>query len=276
MDSLLANPVFQSAVAPLLVSLGLAMALWRAEARWQGLAIAGGFLAALWLITGLSVTPLTSTRKIVLASLVLPLLALTLELLAALKPKLRLAILAVLADTVLIWVLWPVLRRMEWGPAVLETAALGLYVAWLIVATGLLAARTERLGSAALALAIGTGGSAFIAASALYAQLGFALAAATGGLLLRWLIWPNQVGLGLAAAMAAAVPLALLGAAGTVYTQLPWTVLCCLALIPLAALIPVMGGGSRWLRVPLMTVIALLPALPALWLAWRAAGDVIY
>jgi len=28
--------------------------------------------------------------------------------------------------------------------------------------------------------------------------------------------------------------------------------------------------------VPLMTAISMLPAIPALWLAWRAAGDVVY
>lgn len=275
MGDVFANPAFQSAVAPLVVGLTAAVLLGRANARWQGLAILAGFLAALALITGLSLLPLTSTRKIILASLGLPLLALALDGKVR-RWVVRLTILVVLVAGALSWVIWPVLLRMEMLEALAQLAGLILYVAWLVSIFHAWEDNPERTGSAALALAIGTGGTAMIAASALYGQLGFALAAAMGGLLLRWMIWPGQNRFGLSAAMAVAVPLALLGAAATVYAKLPWTVLPCLALIPLAAGIPVASQGSRWLRVPLMTLISMLPAIPALWLAWRAAGDVTY
>lgn len=275
MQDLLAHPAVQSAAAPLMVSLILAALLWRASARWQGLAIVAGFVTSVVLITGYPLLPLTSTRKIILASLALPLLALASEFLLK-KPIARIVMITLITATALPWIIWPVLSRMEMGEALPLAAGLMLYVAWsvgIFIAWG---NSPERTGSAALAMAIGTGAAAMIGASALYGQLGFAVAAAMGGLLLRWMIAPGRNGFGIAAAVAVAVPVALIGAAATVYAKLPWTALPWLALIPFAARIPVVPRSSRWLRVPLMTVISALPALPALWLAWRAAGDVMY
>lgn len=275
MDELLANPAIQSAVAPLVVSFAGAVVLWRASSLWQGLAILAGFLAAVFLISGISFEPLSSTGKIVLASLCLPLLALVLEYRLK-RPIPRLSVLAALAAATLVWVIWPVIQRMEIAEAVPQVAGLMLYVAWFVIIFAAWESRPERTGGAALALAIATGAAAMIGASALYGQLGFAVAAAAGGLILRWLIAPGRNGFGLATAIAVATPLALLGAGAMVFAKLPWTALPFLALVPLAAGIPVATGKSRWLRLPLITMISLLPALPALWLAWRAAGDVMY
>lgn len=275
MEQLLAHPAVQSAVAPLIVSLALAVALWRASARWQGLVILAGFMTTVFLVTGLTLMPLTSTRKIILVSMALPLLALLSEFIKV-RSVARVSLLAILTAAALLWVIWPVLLRMEVGAALPLAAGLMAYVAWTTVMFIAWEGSPERTGSAALALAIGTGGAAIIGASALYGQLGFAVAAAMGGLLLRWMLSPGRNGFGLATAVAVAVPLALLGAAATVYAKLPWTTLFFLALVPLAVRIPVLPGKSRWMRVPVMTLISLLPALPALWLAWRAAGDVIY
>lgn len=275
MQDLLVHPAVQSAAAPLMVSLMMAVMLWRASARWQGLAILAGFLTAMVLITGFSLLPLTSTRKIILASLGLPLLALASEFMLK-RPSVRMIVLTIIAAAAMPWIIWPVLSRMEMGEALPLMAGLMLYVAWSVVIFIAWENSPERIGSAALAMATGTGGAAMIGASALYGQLGFAVAAAMGGLLLRWMIAPGRNGFGLAAAIAVAAPLALIGAAATVYAKLPWTALPWLALIPLAARIPVAPRSSRWLRVPLMTVISMLPAIPALWLAWRAAGDVVY
>jgi hypothetical protein len=76
MQALLAHPAFQAAVAPFLVTLVLALFLRRWGLVWQGLALIAGLLVTVWLTTGLSLQPLTSTRKIILCSLGLPFLAL--------------------------------------------------------------------------------------------------------------------------------------------------------------------------------------------------------
>jgi hypothetical protein len=128
-------------------------------------------------------------------------------------------------------------------------------------------------------LSLGTGGAAMLGASALYGQLGFALAAATGGLILPWLIRPHLPALGLMTAMAVAIPLAFIGAAGIVYADLSWWVLPCLALVPLAVRVgwkPINNMESAWGRMILITLGGIVPALLGLWVSWQSSGDMIY
>jgi hypothetical protein len=279
MQSVLSHPAFQSAVAPLVAALVVALILWRAGSRWQGLALMAGWLAVVGLAVGFQFEPLTSTRKIVLLSLLLPLFALGLEW-SPLTAKARSAVMVALAAASMLWIVWPVLARG--GVTAALTLALGLlaYVAWTVVTFGQLARRpVELLGAAGLALAMGTGGAAMLGASALYGQLGFALAAAMGGLILPWMLRPHLTGLGQMSAQAVAVPLAFIGAAGIVYADLSWWVLPCLALVPVAVWgtwKPISKLGAVWGRMIIATLAGLLPALLGVWISWQSSGDMVY
>ena len=136
-----------------------------------------------------------------------------------------------------------------------------------------------------LALGMGVGATSVLAASAWYGQLAFAVAAAVGGLLLVFLLKPmlsksypkkGETKLGMLSLMAVAVPLGLIGGAANIYANLPGVALICLALVPAAAAIPVLRGHNAWLRTTISTVLGLLPAAPAVWLAWDAAGSMGY
>ncbi len=275
MESFLAQPPVQSALAPFVASLVLAVALLRAPARWQGLAIVAGLLLAVLLILGPALTPLTSTRKIVVASLGLPLLAMALDL-SPLRWRTGVGIVVFAAVLALLWVLWPVLMRGAPGEAVLLGGGLALYVAALLMVFARLGQCCARLAGAALGVAVATGVAAVLAASALYGQLAFALAAAVGGLTALRLWRPGLEGgagcFGLGGAMAVAVPLALLGASASVYARLPVMALPLLALSPLLALAPLATQRPAWLRVVVAGLLSLAPSAGAVYLTWQAAG----
>jgi hypothetical protein len=259
MQDLFAHPAFQSALAPLTSSIVVALVLHRAGNFWQGLAVVAGIFVAILLITGLDFQPLTSTRKIILCSLVLPFLAL---------PLFRMNS-------------WPVLGRLEglalWlmgGKVALFAAVIGAGMSWLD------SVDVPRQGGVSLALCMGVGASALLATSALYGQLAFAVSAAVGGLLLVVLLEPKiktfgsdkmRSGLGGLSLYAVAVPLGLIGGAATVYAKLPGIALISLAAIPLVATIPLFRQLNPWLSTMLTTLSGLILATPAFWIAWSAA-----
>jgi hypothetical protein len=306
MQTLLENPAVQAAAAPFLVALVLAFILRRWQPVWQGLALMAGVLVAVWLTTGLSFQPLTSTRKIILCSLGLPFLALLFDgigrsargRVAAMLPSL---VAAPLLASAAIWVAWPVLSRQHgwafWAMAG-QVAVYAMVIAWALLsllpgrsqaaesernnAQQLVTARFAQQGGAILALAMGTGAAAVIGASALYGQLAFAVAASTGALLLATLLlwqWQGEEGmtdLQSMALLAAAVPLGLLGAAASIYAKLPATALLFLACAPLVVRLPLIPVVNPWIRLTLSTLLAAVPVGPALWLTWRAAGPVSF
>ncbi len=276
MDAFLAQPPVQSGLAPFVVSLVLGAALLRASARWQGIAILGGFLVAVVLIVGPALTPLTSTRKIVLASLAVPLLALALDYgIAGRWPKYAVIVLSAIAA--LLWVLWPVLLRLDVSDALLQGGGLALFVAVVVLGFGLLSAHCARFAGAAVGLSLATGAAVILAASALYGQLSFALTAAVGGLAVLRLfvsdVDKNTACFGFASAIAVAVPLALLAAAASVYAKLPVTTLPLLAFAPLLALVPLVGQRPAWQRGVVAALLALLPSAIATYLVWASVED---
>jgi hypothetical protein len=280
MQDLFAHPAFQSALAPLTSSIVVALVLHRAGNFWQGLAVVAGIFVAILLITGLDFQPLTSTRKIILCSLVLPFLALPLFRMNF--PVIwRALILSIVLACAALWVAWPVLGRLEglalWlmgGKVALFAAVIGAGMSWLD------SVDVPRQGGVSLALCMGVGASALLATSALYGQLAFAVSAAVGGLLLVVLLEPKiktfgsdkmRSGLGGLSLYAVAVPLGLIGGAATVYAKLPGIALISLAAIPLVATIPLFRQLNPWLSTMLTTLSGLILATPAFWIAWSAA-----
>lgn len=296
MQALLLNPAIQSAVAPFVVALFIALLLRPFGTVGLGLAIIGGLLTTVMLTTGFALQPLTSTRKIILSSLCLPFSVLLVErLLVRLsvervrsRAAIRVGVPTILLMVASCWVIWPVFIRQglaEGGPMLLGVSAyVGIIgAAFLCLAQPKLAEKPAAQGISSLMLAIGTGVTCLIAATALYAQLAFAIAASVGALLILSLLASARNGVGRIEAFglfAAVVPLALLGAAATIYAQLPVWVLVCLVFIPVFA-----GGATmRWLgnvdrpwrQLIFIGLLAFIPIIPAVWLAWRAAGPVSF
>jgi hypothetical protein len=296
MYALFNHPAVQAVLAPFIVALLFGLLLRRFGVnQFMGVAVLAGFLTSVILSIGFTWQPLTSTRKIILASLCLPFVVLLCSKIPTLKLRLRSfggrslgwALPAVGLVAALIWVLWPLLMRQSLALAWPMLAWLGVYVTVIAVFFLIWLQPQKTRGAPALymgslALAVGTGLSCLLAASALYAQLAFAIAAGVVALVVlhvylggKWKASPVSA----FTAFAIITPLALLGAAATVFAQLPQEVLWSLALVPLfSGIIPVIFAGKirvgqQWLATG---SLAFIPAIIAVWLAWDALGAVSF
>lgn len=269
MDTLFNDPLFQSALLPFVVSLILALILRPHGWVWAGLSAVAGFAATVYLLTDFRFFPLSSHRKILLLGGGAVLLGLLLDFL----PWRRLAsgVLFIAAVAAALWLVWPRFRFMEgwqlWALAVAGPA----YVAWLVVGCETLRQKSLQADSVVFALALGTGLSALLGATALYGQLASAIAAAVGArLLLQFLNKPVVAGSIMLVPLVAVN--ALLGLGAVVYAKLPWYSLLLLALIPLLMRVPLSATMPRSLLTVVTVLIACVPAALAIFLTWREAG----
>jgi len=72
--------------------------------------------------------------------------------------------------------------------------------------------------------------------------------------------------------LAATVVTALLAAAAMILAQVPWYAVAVLALVPVAASVPVSAGAAVWLQALLLSFFSLFVAGIACALAWHAGG----
>jgi len=121
MEQILNRPELQSAVAPFVIALLVYFGLRKVSAQAWLWAVCAAFLVSALLINGVTVTPLTGTRKIILLVLISFLAA---ALLPRLLPRINLqrAVTAGAAVLALLWVFWAVLARMEAGAIALFLA----------------------------------------------------------------------------------------------------------------------------------------------------------
>jgi hypothetical protein len=253
-----------------MVALIAALALRRTDAPWAGLGFALGFGAAAYFIAGFQLLPLTSTRKILAVAAGAVLAGLMLEALVR-DRRVRLWLPTAAAAALALWVIWPVILRSE-GAAIAAVALPALaYAAWLTAGVELLASRPVKAVVAVLMLAIGTGVSALLGATALMGQLGGAVAAAVGAYVLVFL-WRGEFAPGRALTLPATLLCALLGVAAVHYASLPWYSLAPLALIPLLARLPLPAGRSRFSAILLASIYMLPAAAAAILITWRVAG----
>ncbi len=272
MENIANDPVFQSAIVPFSVSLFAVLGLKRLGGLWPALAVALGFYAAVYLIRGFEFFPLRSTNKILLSGLggvALGLLLDGVRIKRYIKPILFLA-----AFAVVIWLIWPRFKRLDGWELYLVALGCGLYGAWLVTAFTSLRGRAIRADSAVMVLALGTGITSILGATALYGQLASAIAAAAGAKLFLNLIGKDSTS-GLVMLLPATLLCALLGVGAVVYAKLPGYNLALFALIPLLAQLP-LPAWPRWLEGVVVTAICLLPVSIAIYLTWRAAGGLPY
>jgi len=276
MEQILSRPEFQSAVVPFVIALLVYFGLRKISAQAWLWAVFAAFLASVLLINGITVTPLTGTRKIIL-------LVLTSFIAAALLPRLlsranlQRAVATGAAVLALLWVFWTVLARMEVGAIALFLAgSIGLAL-WLLFLFDQLAHHDARLHAAGFSLLLGVGLSATAAASALLGQLALALSAASGGAFLAWVLFANEDGKEATKPSIATLPYVLapllLGLAAVIFARLPWYALLALAAIPLSVNLLPLKPDSRFLSALLSSLPGLVIAIAVGFWIWQTGSS---
>lgn len=269
LQELLNHPAVQAGLAPFLVALISAELFQRL--KLSGLSIIAGFAITIYLASDFSFEPLTATRKIVLLGLCSTLLALPLGLL---KERWVSLLLAVLGAAAAVWAVLRILQQQDPQTMLLWGTGCAAYSAILIWGMDKLEQQPLRAANAATALGIGTGGAALIAASGLLGQFGLALGAAAGAHLLIQMISNAPLPTGRIFTLPLALVAALTGCMAVLSAQLVWYALPLLAAIPLAAVLIPLPKQSVWIQSLLLSLATFACAGSAIYLAWRAAGDV--
>lgn len=267
MQELLNNPAVQGGLAPFVVALIVAELLQRM--RLSGLAIIAGFAATVYLASDFSIEPLTAARKIVLLGLLAAALALPLMLF---NPRWLRPLLAVAGGTAAVWAMSRILQQQPAAPMLLWGGGCALYVGWLVFWMDGLGDAAMRAGSAGLALGMGTGGAALFGASALLGQFGLALGAAAGAYLLIQMLTDGPLPCGRGYTLPLSLIAGLTACLAVLTADLPWYALSVLALIPVAARIPLPGKQALWIQSVLLSAVTLACAATAIYLTWRVAG----
>ena len=270
MDEFLAHPAVQAGVAPFIAALAVAAALGRT--RLLGLATVAAFAAVIGLTIGFSYETLTALRKLELVGLACAGVVLAAEFGgASCSARVRLALdLAVAACAV--WLVWRVLQQQPMFKATLQGLASVAFVVALMESSLALREEKLRVATSSLALGLAVGVLSVLGASVVLGQIGIALAAGSGAVLLVQLLWAQPSASGWTVALPTTV-VAGLGALLAVFTaSLPWFCLVPLLVIPWATRLVAQQPAHPWLTAVLSLLAALVPAVLAATLAWFAAG----
>ena len=270
MNELLDNPAVQAGVAPFVLALIVAAVLGRT--RLLGLAIGAGFLTVVVLVMGLSFESLTSVKKMVLLGFFATAAVLMLESTGVKADRRTRAVIAVLVGATAVWVILRVLQQQPLGAALLAGAAAALYAVLLVDGTVAVGGDPVRSSSAALMLGLGSGALALLGASAMLAQIGIAVGAASGATLLVQMIAGRRAAVGWTLALPASVIAALTGLLPVFTGELRWYCLLPTLAIPWATRLVPAGARAVWLTAFLTAFAALIPMLLAAGLAWFAAA----
>ncbi|MDC1288119.1 hypothetical protein N8198_09555, partial [Gammaproteobacteria bacterium] len=271
MEQLLSRPEIQSAVVPFIIALLCYLGLQKVTTTAWIWALFAAFLASAALINGLTLTPLTGTRKIILLVIAS---FLTATLLPRVMPNrnLQRRFTTIVCQIALLWVFWAVLTRMDSASMVLflvGSISLVLVLEWLFVNV---AEHPAQLHGSGVSLLLGVGLSATAAASALLGQLALALAAASGGAFLGWVLCPSAGGrqtIHPITVIPYVLAPALLGVAAVIFARLPWYALIPLASIPFAISLVPQKTESRFLRALLTSLPGLVIAVGVAFYIWR-------
>jgi hypothetical protein len=276
MDSLMSHPAIQSGIIPFIVALAVTVILGKTKPLLMGLAAAAAFISTVSLVTGFSLEPLSSTNKIILIAYFAAVIGLVVDLagekLSSYRQYIH-GVLALLGVAAVLWVIWPVVSRQSTENSLGIAVGLSAYVAWMIFGVSVLQPKKAQISAVVFALALGTAVVAIIGASALYGQLAAPFAAAAGAWLLFYLVASQKAVFSASFFLMASVTCASLGAAATVYANLPWVTLVLLALIPAVVHIPIKQDNAIWLQVLKSYIAALIPVLAAIWYTAQQSAD---
>jgi len=289
MQDLLFHPAVQAAVIPFIVSAILTVALIKIRINISAIVLLVGFMTTCILITDISLQPLTSTKKLMLLTLFSAFWGLILQF-RLLKNGQLLILISTISLLACSWLLWPVLSRKETLDAVIMVLPLSFYCILIVSLTILQTTSTISKPSKieihiiAIIFATVTSVSCVIAASALYGQMVASLAASAAGLLGVGILIGQSVikprndssEVNYLFTILLYFPVGLIAVAATIYANLPWYVLPCLAAIPAILHIKVSDSYLAWQRLGIRVGISMLPSAMALYFTWDAAGPVLY
>ncbi len=272
MSGLLENPAVQAGVAPLVAALIVAALLGRTRFAW--LAIVVGYATMVALTTGLSFTPLTASRKIMLLALLAPLVGLVADTWFARRPV-PMVLLAIAAGAAAVWTFLSVLVQIDGAQMWLAGFGILLYASAMVHA--LLALRDDplRAGAAGLGLGLATGIAALISASIGFLFSGVAIATSAGALLLVWIVSRKPIAPGVLGTVSIGLPIALFSTGTQMLAQMPWYALAALLLIPLAVRLPVRESSPAYVRAFMLSLYALAAACLPIAAAWFAARSTV-
>ncbi|HEY1327118.1 MAG TPA: hypothetical protein VGI14_09280 [Casimicrobiaceae bacterium] len=271
------NPAVQGGIAPLVVGLvvGAALAsthrLGRTPLAWLG--VTAAYAVTTYLATGLQLTPLTASRKVMLVTVAGALIGLALDLGARRSAGLA-ALCLVAAACATVWAFWSIVAQREGAASfglAIGIASFAAVTVWLILS---LADDGMRAAATGVGFGVATGVSAVVSASIGFLLSGMAIAASCGALLIVQVLARRDMPARFVAALSVGLPCALFAVGAMLLAQMPWFVLPLLLLVPLAlALIPLralppMARAAALVAVAL--VVAVVPVAAA-WLAARAS-----
>lgn len=274
LQALLANPAVQAAVLPFIVALVLCYGLSFIWQRGWVLGAAAGFLAAVFVINGLNLVPLNATNKVILLGLLAIPLSWLLEFLQSNKG--RSLVLTGVALAAIIWVFWPVLLRQTVLQNLFLVGISTLYLALVLVLSSRLWQFPLFGSSLSLQLAVASGGVALLGATALYAQLGFALAAVLGAYLLVVLLRVQSRTTGSrlnTEALALNIWIGIIPPVAHVYASLPWYIfIALLVMLIVPQFLPEKSRYNPWVLLLWSVLLALPGFAAAFYLTWRVTG----
>jgi hypothetical protein len=252
----------------------LVLALLLRRSRQLGLPIAAAFACAVALTMGFGFESLTSLKKLVLVAVAFAAVGAVLES-ANIQPGWfhRLALSRALALATL-WMLQRILQQRDASGALLAGTGAALYCVTLLAGGERVSRDPMCAAAVALVLGLASGALALLGASAQLAQLGIAIGAGAGAVLLVQVLSSANPPVGWTLALFAQAAAALIGLLAVFTGSLPWYCLLPLPLIAWAASITRPNRGPVWRRAVLPALLALGPALVAVALAWFSAGDV--
>jgi hypothetical protein len=268
-NDILNHPAVQGVAAPFVAALIVALVL--GHVRLAGLAVVAAFATAVFFVAGFTFTPLTATRKIILLALAAPIAGMLADF--AFKPtKIGALVLALAGGAGALWAFWPVLAQKEAAQAWLLGGTAVASVAWLIGFSQMyLSDNGIRAGAAGLGLGLGTGIAAILGASASYGLYGIALGAGAGAFLLPQMIAGKKTEAGATFMLTAALTAGLIAAGAMVLAELRWYSVLVLALVPVAATLPVPEKAPLWLQAILVSLYTFVVAGAACALNWQFA-----
>jgi hypothetical protein len=270
MLTLFDNPIVQSAVLPFIIALAAGLLVAFIAPRWFGMVLPLSFYPPAFLISGLQLLPLTSTRKILLLGLVAVVIVVaSLRLPLAMR---RYGLIVIMAVVSVAWVLWPRLvvgETFAWLPLLVGAA----YLYWLFIITDRQQQPTSQLLTL-LTMATTVAVLSMLGSSALLGQLSGVLAATMGALLLAMLLTGRLSDTDLLI-LPAVLIVGLISLAAVHYATLKWYSLVAVALVPLVPYLPI-NIHNRWLRLIIQLIIMMPLVAGAIYLVLDTSGESYY
>jgi hypothetical protein len=206
--------------------------------------VVAGFCAAAWLMGVLEPSTGTPRQRLILLTLAAAALGLVADF-AFHAGRMTAYVLGAAFGGAALWTFSAAIMQKAPVPAFILGGGIVLFVAWTVAFTASLHANSVRGGAAALGLGLGAGLAALLSGGP-SAYLGIAAGAAAGGFLVLQMLLGQRIDAGLVFCLAAGVQGALVAAGALTLGRLDWIPAAILAVVPLAARIPVPVRWPVW------------------------------